>query len=958
MSKGHGADTPVMKQFLAAKAAHPDALVFFRLGDFYELFFEDAVVAAKVLDLTLTSRNKSAEEPIAMAGVPAHAASGYIQKLLDNGYKVAICEQMADPSKVKGIVPREVVRVATPAMAYDDAGIDARKNLFLMGVDASTGADGGIARVGIAVLDFSTGELSACEADGAEAALSEIVRLDPREVLLGASAAPLAALIRTALPRAALREEARASESASESIRRENEAPLDASEGPAKADAPQSYVAKKRRTPASEPPSSTSGPPTVQVRRDPKLAVDQAIALLDSVIGPGQSRVACTSDLALLAAARCVAFAKVCEPGKTLPITRLVEYPLGDTLVLDDATQRHLELVRTMDGETRGSLLDQIDATKTSPGARLLRRRLLAPRTRVAEIRRRLDGVELFVTQPGLRSDVRARLAKVADVERLAVKLAVDRVGPRELGQLRASLAELPALDDALSACPDKSTREALEIPEGAPLIDRCEDVYEKLAAALVDDPPVRASDGGVFRDGFDAELDEARTLAKDGQRLIVELEARLREHSQIASLKLRYTRVFGWYVEVTKSHLGKAPKSWRRKQTIATGERFTCDELDALADKLAHAEERLSSRESELWTSLVHDLSSHAERLRAVSARLAAIDVASALAEVAHRDDYVRPEVDESLELHLEEARHPVVERLAAAGRFVPNDVELDASPDAPAERSRLWIVTGPNMAGKSTFMRQVALAVILAHAGSFVPARRARIGIVDRVLTRVGASDNLSRGESTFMVEMKETANIVRRATRRSLVVLDEIGRGTSTYDGLSIAWAVAEHLHDVVGCRALFATHYHELTELAASAARADNYSVSAREHAGSIVFFHKVQRGAASRSYGVACARLAGLPEAVLARAKAILEDLERNASLPTGSVSRSPRARRHDGQLGLFASGARSEKVQPNDESDASNPALEMLRALDVERITPIEALTTLAKLKGLAGAGS
>ncbi|OJY31513.1 MAG: DNA mismatch repair protein MutS [Myxococcales bacterium 68-20] len=903
-----------MRQFLAAKAAYPDAIIFFRLGDFYELFFDDAVVAAKICDLTLTSRNKSADEPIPMCGAPYHAASGYIQKLLEAGHKVAICEQMADPATVKGIVPREVVRVATPALAYDDAGLDSKKNLFLMGVEVH----GDLDRVGIAVLDFSTGELLACEADHGEAALSEIVRLDPREVLLGAGTGPLGATIRNALPRAAVREE-----------------------------------------------TST-------------LELDDAIAVLDSVLGAGQARNACASDLALRAAARCIALAKACEPGRKLPISRLAEYPLGDTLVLDDATQRHLELVRTMDGETKGSLLDQIDATKTAPGARLLRRRLLAPRTNVAEIRRRLDGVEIFVTQPGLRGEVRARLAKVADVERLATKLAVDRVGPRELSLLRASLAELPAIDDALAACPDPTTRDALEVPSvsspsggarrsaqkrasvPAPFIDRCEDLHTTLASALVEDPPARASEGGVFLDGFDAELDESRTLARDGQRLIVELEARLREQAQIPSLKLRYTRVFGWYVEVTKSHLGKAPKTWRRKQTIATGERFTCDELDTLADKLAHAEDRLASRETELWTALVRDLSAHVERLRAVSARLAVLDVASALAEIAHRDDYVRPEVDDSLELHLEEARHPVVERLAAAGRFVPNDVQLDASPDAPSDRSRLWIVTGPNMAGKSTFMRQVALAVILAHMGSFVPAKRARVGIVDRVLTRVGASDNLARGESTFMVEMKETANIVRRATRRSLVVLDEIGRGTSTYDGLSIAWAVAEHLHDVSGCRALFATHYHELTELAASAARADNYSVSAREHAGSIVFFHKVQRGAASRSYGVACARLAGLPEPVLARAKAILEDLERSASLPTGGGSRSPRGRKNDGQLGLFAASSHDAASRASSPAVAepTSPALDMLRALDVERITPIEALTTLAKLKGLAGAGS
>jgi DNA mismatch repair protein MutS len=660
-----------------------------------------------------------------------------------------------------------------------------------------------------------------------------------------------------------------------------------------------------------------------------------------------------------------VALAQECEPGRKLPLSRLVPYELGDTLVLDDAAQRHLELVRTMDGESAkgaGSLLSQIDLTRTSSGARLLRRRLLAPRTNVVEIRRRLDGVELFVTQPGLRAEIRSRLDRVADIERLAVKLAVDRIGPRELLALRTSLAELPGIDDALAACRDASVREALGLestsePGGSKakkkstaFIDRAEDICALLDSAIVDDPPVRASDGGVFRDGFDAELDEARTLTRDGQRLIVELEARLREGAQIPSLKLRFTRVFGWYIEVTRTHLAKAPREWRRKQTIATGERFTCDELDTLADKLAHAEDRLASREGELFTDLVKRLAAHSERLRSVAARLATLDVSSALAELAHRDDYTRPDVDDSCELVLEDARHPVVERLAAAGRFVPNDVVLDATVDAPADRSRLWIVTGPNMAGKSTFMRQVALAVVLAQTGSFVPARRAKIGVVDRVLTRVGASDNLARGESTFMVEMKETANILRRATRRSLVVLDEIGRGTSTYDGLSIAWAVAEHLHDVVGCRALFATHYHELTDLTASCAGAENHSVSAREHAGNIVFFHKVQRGAASQSYGIACARLAGLPEPVLARARAILGSLEGGAASPAGGGK--PARGKRAPQLDLFGSGGAG--LAANDEVRPASPALDMLRALDLDRMTPLEALTTLAKLKGLA----
>jgi DNA mismatch repair protein MutS len=425
----------------------------------------------------------------------------------------------------------------------------------------------------------------------------------------------------------------------------------------------------------------------------------------------------------------------------------------------------------------------------------------------------------------------------------------------------------------------------------------------------------------------------------------MVELEAHLRESSGIATLKLRYTRVFGWYVEVTKAYVDRAPRAWRRKQTVASGERFTCDDLDALADKLAHAEERASAREAELLSSLVRDLGMAQERLRAVATRLAQWDVASALAEVAHRDDWVRPEVDDSLDLVLTDARHPVVEKLAAAaGRFVPNDVSLGAAEGRP----RLWLVTGPNMAGKSTLMRQTALCVILAQMGAFVPARHARIGVVDRVLTRVGANDNLSRGESTFMVEMKEAANVLRRATRRSLVVLDEIGRGTSTYDGLAIAWAVAEHLHDAIACRAMFATHYHELTDLAQTReGTCENWSVSAREHEGDVVFLHKLQRGPASRSYGVACARLAGLPEPVLARARAILVDLERGAALPSGEPS-TLRARSRAGraQLDLFGEAAGG--------ATPPNPALETLRAVDVDRLTPLDALQLVASLKRMA----
>jgi DNA mismatch repair protein MutS len=881
MSKGHAAQTPVMRQYLTAKAAHPDALLLFRMGDFYELFFEDATVAARALDLTLTARNKGSEDEVPMAGVPHHAASGYVQRLLEQGFKVAICEQMADPSKVKGIVPREVVRVVTPGIAYDDSGLEARQNHYLVAVER--GADGaGV--FGIAALDLSTGELVACEASDLSGAVSELARLDPRELLVGPGAADVTKPLLEARGRVVVRS-------------------------------------------VAEPVADT-----------------EADRVLDAQLGEGEGKASCPSGMARRAAARCVATARACEAGRLLPIARLAFYALGDTLVLDEATQAHLELVRCVDGAERGSLLGQLDVTKTAPGARLMRRRLLAPLAGVAEIRRRLDGVDLFVAHPGLRRELRDRLSVVGDVERLAVKLAMDRAGPRDLLALLRSVAELPAIAAALSMCPEPSAREALGLSAGEVWIDTCDDLGELLARSVADDPPARASDCGVIRDGFDASLDEARELMRGGQRLMVELEARLRESSGIATLKLRYTRVFGWYIEVTKTHLDRAPRAWRRKQTVSSGERFTCDELDVLADKLAHAEERAAAREAELFSGLVRELGAAQDRLRGVASRLAAWDVASALAEVAHRDDWVRPEVDDSLDLVLVDARHPVVEKFAAAGRFVPNDVSLGAAEGRP----RLWLVTGPNMAGKSTLMRQTALCVVLAQMGAFVPARRARIGVVDRVLSRVGASDNLSRGESTFMVEMKEAANVLRRATRRSLVVLDEIGRGTSTYDGLAIAWAVAEHLHDAIACRAMFATHYHELTDLADTPdGTSENWSVSAREHEGDVVFLHKLQRGPASRSYGVACARLAGLPEPVLARARAILVELERGAALPSGAPS-TLRARSHAGRAQLDLFGEAAGKAAP------PHPALETLRAVDVDRLTPLDALQLVASLKRMA----
>ena len=850
--KETGADTPVMRQFKAAKAEVPDALLFFRMGDFYELFFEDAVVAAKALELTLTSRNKGAADEIPMAGVPYHAATSYVQRLLDQGFRVAICEQMADPATVKGIVPREVVRVVSPGIPFDDASLDPRENVFLAAVE-------GTGPYGVAAVDMSTGEVFACEVGDLDGALAELVRWDPREVLLGAAAASLEETFRAVRPRAVIRVES---------------------------------------APIAEP--------------------EEALALLE-----GEP---CPSLAARLAAARVLAFVRYSEPKRAPKLARFTYQEPRGTLILDEAAQRHLELVRTFDGERKGALLAHIDETKTAVGARLLRRRLLSPLVDVAAVRRRLDEVELFVVNPGLRAELRTRLGRVADLERLCMRLRQGRAMPRDLSLLRSSLSELPPIAAALA-----SVKDAVAQAFVLPTVDAAR---ELLGRALADDPPLKISDGGVLRVGYDAQLDESRTLTTDGQRLLTELESRLKEESGVPTLKVRYTRVFGWYLEVTRSHAARVPQSWRRKQTVANAERFTCEELDVLAEKLGRSEDAASVREAELYAALVEQLAAYVPDILAASAALAHCDVAAGLAELAHRFDFARPLVDDSSVLDIEDGRHPVVERMTELGRFVPNDCLLDATEGAESEgRARLWLVTGPNMAGKSTFMRQVALVVILAQMGSFVPCRRARIGVVDRILTRVGASDNLAKGESTFMVEMKETAHVLKKGTPRSLVVLDEIGRGTSTYDGLAIAWAVTEYLDDVVRCRALFATHYHELTSLAKERPSVENRSVSAREHKGDLVFLHRVERGAASRSYGVACGKLAGLPELVLTRARVLLETLEQGRP-PPGARGRAPAP---EPQLSLFGAGP--------------HPLVGALKTLEIDRLTPLEALSLLAQWK-------
>ncbi|MFO0592566.1 MAG: DNA mismatch repair protein MutS [Polyangiaceae bacterium] len=885
--------TPVMRQHDEAKRAHPDAILFFRMGDFYEMFHEDAVLVSKLLNLTLTAREKDGPDPIPMAGVPHHAAHGYIAKLLSYGHKVAICEQMADPSKVKGIVPRQVVRVVTPGLITDEGQLDARANNYLVAIEPAAGVSTALPMVatsndassgwGIALLDLSTGELSAAVAPDAATLLAEIARAEPREVLLGPGADSFTAAARTVLPRAAFRSDDALDDEGVDAL-------IDA---------------------------AVDEPIAAQARQDHPL-------------------------VAVRAAARALRFAKRCTPGASIPVRRITPYDPVQSLRIDEVAQAHLEIVRASDGGKKGSLLDVMDTTVTPAGARLLRRRLLAPLYDVAQIRRRLDEVELFVMHARAREDLREALQRIGDLERLTVRALIREATPRDLGSLRDGLLAAPIAKAAIRSIPEPSAGEALGVS-----VDEVSDVAEVLSRMLVERPPPLAREGGILRDGADREVDELRALQKDGAARMAALEGELREGTGIPSLRIRYTRVFGWYIEVTKTHLAKAPKDWRRKQTIAGGERYTTDALDELADKVEHAEARALEREIEIFDGLVRAVAKEAGRIRTLAERLAAWDVASALADIAHRHDYARPDVNAGERIAIEDGRHPVVERYAAAGRFVPNDTVLDTAGE------RLWLVTGPNMAGKSTLMRQVAHIVLLAQAGSYVPAKAASIGLVDRILSRVGASDNVARGESTFMVEMRETAAILRQATPRSLVILDEIGRGTSTYDGLAIAWAVAEHLDEVVRCRALFATHYHELTELAVKRPRVANHSVSAREHGEDIVFLHKLMSGPASRSYGVAVARLAGLPEGVLARARSILSLLESGAPLPSGKQA-SMRARNkvNEAQMDLFGAPA----GRPTQLGSGASQALDLLRAVDLNRVSPMEALQLLVKLKGMTDA--
>ena len=858
-----------MRQYLDVKRQHRDAVVFFRMGDFYEMFYEDALTAARALELTLTSRAKDASGgAIPMCGVPFHALDTYLGRLVRQGYRVAICDQVEDPRKAKGIVRREVTRVVSPGTLTDASYLEAREPAFLAAV-AWPAPDGPI---GLAFLDVSTGEFAAAAFAGADAvrsAAAELAVLRPREVLAADGAEVGAILPSSGVPR----------------VTRVEPWTMD----PARA---RSTLCEQFRT--------------------------------ASLVGHGLEQ----APMAVAAAGAIVTYLRETQQSAVSHVRDITFRVATDALLIDPVTLRHLNVVEGAEGGRAGSLLDVIDRTVTAMGGRLLRQWLMRPLVTLARIQDRLDAVEDFAFRITERGKLRDVLGGMHDVERLVSRVSLGTAGPRDLAVLGQSLALLPRV---------RALAGQLHAPLAGSLageIDELADVRDDIERTLVAEPPAVAREGGVIRDGADAELDALRLVSRGGKASIAAMEEAERARTGIGSLKIRYNRVFGYFIEVSKSNLGAVPDDYTRKQTIAGGERFITPALKEHEDQVLGADERIAERELALFEALRGRVAAEAPRVLDTARAVASIDVLAALAETAAAANYTKPHVHDGDEFSATDARHPIVERFVTDA-FVPNDMALDAT------GRQLLVLTGPNMGGKSTYLRQVALLALLAQAGSFVPARTAKLAIVDRIFARVGASDNIARGQSTFMVEMQETATILHAATGRSLVILDEIGRGTSTFDGLSLAWAVAEHLASDARRRpkTIFATHYHELTDLADALPGVVNAHVAAREFKDDIVFLHKIVDGRSDRSYGIQVARLAGLPPAVVERAAGILKSLEQDEVQRGGRPSLSGASAPEQRQLGLFQASA-----EPH-------PALVRLRALDIDRLSPLEALNLLAELR-------
>jgi DNA mismatch repair protein MutS len=855
----------MFRQYQAAKARQPDALLFFRMGDFYEMFYDDARIAARVLGLALTSRSKG-ENYVPMAGVPHHAVDSYLRRLIRAGYKVAICEQLEDPREAKGLVERDIVRVVTPGTLTEESMLEARTQNYLAAIlpaaggphgptrpsspeaESHRGADGGAGAPrpsALAWVDLSTGEFWVAE-PSSESLPDELSRIHPAECLLP------------------------------ESLRLEDERPA--------ALADLDLLVTYR-------PDWTFSPDT----GERELCRHFAVGGLEGFGCEGMT-------VALGAAGALLEYLRETQKTELGHLRKLTPYRPADFLILDRATQRSLELVETArERSAVGSLLWVLDETATAMGARLLRQWLLSPLTDPAAINRRLDLVQAFAEDDGVRTQVRAALRRSSDLERLAARLGCLRASPRDLLGLAQSLALVPDLSTLLSG----SGRQAFAELAGG--LDPVPEAHDLIAQAIDPQSPASLREGGVIRRGYSQELDDLRVTGRDGRQWLAEFQAREVQRTGISTLKVGYNDVFGYYIEVTHTHRERVPADYVRKQTLKNAERYVTPELREFGEKVLAGEERALELEESLFQEVRAQVACFTGRIQQTAQALARLDVLADLAEVARKNRYVRPVVDDSLVLDIADGRHPVLERTLTEERFVPNDTALD-----PAS-AQVAVITGPNMAGKSTYIRQVALILLMAQMGSFVPARSARVGVADRIFTRVGAADELARGRSTFMVEMTEAANILNNASARSLIVLDEIGRGTSTFDGLAIAWAASEYLHEHVGARTLFATHYHELTELELLLPRVKNFNVAVREWGDEVVFLHKILPGGTDKSYGIQVARLAGLPREVIDRAKTILANLEQEE---LDETARPKLARPQSGRPTRRGRQARPSPVQP------------------------------------------
>ena len=849
--------TPLMKQFFSLKEKHRDAILLFRLGDFYEMFGEDAEKASKILQIALTTRDKSKEEPIPMCGIPHFAADSYILKLIKAGLKVAICEQLEDPKEAKGIVERDVVRIITPGTYTPD---NPKENVYIMSVFPSGNVHG------IALSDISTGEFIVYETT--DNVQDEVSRFDPREILLP------------------------------QSIRN---------------DLHYQQALQQFFVSAYEDWYFDYADAYKTLLRHLRVS---------SLEGYGLDGM----HAAICAAGALVNYLQ--ETQRDAFALKTISPLRSDScMFLDAATQKNLELVHNVrDGSHEGTLLWVLDETLTPMGGRFLRSSIMKPLIKLQEISDRADAVEYLIDDFEMLEELRTSLRRIHDIERLAMRINARTANARDVVAIKNSLVTLPNIKKSLSTSRNHYLRalsaDVSEFPALKELIEQ----------SIVDTPPISLKDGGIIKDGYDAEIDDLRGISKKGKAFITELELKEKQRTGIASLKISYNRVYGYYIEVTKSNLHMVPDDYIRKQTLVGGERFITPELKEYESRVLGSEEKLKHLEYEMFQNILSDVQRESSRLFKTASSLAIVDFLSSLAVVAKRYGYVKPTVDDSRIIDIKDGRHPVLERIPTADRFIPNGLFMDNNAD------RLLIITGPNMAGKSTYMRQAALMVIMAQIGGFIPASEARVGIADRIFTRIGASDYLTKGQSTFMVEMIEVANIARNATSKSLIILDEVGRGTSTFDGISIAWAVAEHILNNLHARTLFATHYNELTELALIHDGVKNYNIAVKEWGDEIIFLRKIEKGPADKSYGIQVARLAGLPESIISRAKEVLANLEKEELNETGKPKFADRkTKKGTAQLDLFSS--------------ITDSVVTEIKNMDVTNLSPQEAIKKLTELK-------